>query len=96
VPTFHAQVPSISQHVAQVQPLGQVVGVGGVDPAPHEQAQAGHESAAGYIVKSFSAATPLSSSVAGPASAQPQTNSAAQAVKRSLEVHRMMDSSFGA
>ena len=53
VAALDAQRTVIALRVAQVQPFGQVVGVGGVDTAAQEQAHASHEAADGGLVPGF-------------------------------------------
>ena len=53
VPTLDAQHTVIAMYIAQVQPLGNVVGIGGADPAAQEQHHAGHETGDGCVVPRF-------------------------------------------
>ncbi|CAN7462360.1 hypothetical protein LJR130_003041 [Variovorax sp. LjRoot130] len=48
-----AMLAVIALHTAQVQPLGQVVGVGSVDAQAHESAYAGRKNRAGGVIPGF-------------------------------------------
>ena len=57
VQALSADHPVVAITITQRQTLGQIVGVGGVDAAPHEQRHAGHETGDLGIIPATGVAT---------------------------------------
>ena len=53
VEALEAQPPVVAMLVPQHQPLGQIVSIRGVYPAPQKQGHAGHKSADGGVIPRF-------------------------------------------